>query len=161
MLTWRIYVGVVLAAAICSATFTACQAQGDGHQALMDEIERDVQMPKYARPLNAYGRSYALVGPDKVRAVYLLPLPPFPYRANQCSTITPDGKLRRCTEAEIEQGRHQDEQIANSRPAAGRQRWFDNPENLPEINDGGCMQITVEYEIVTKRFLRVECNGNA
>ena len=42
---------------------------------------------------------------------------------------------------------------------AGKRRWFDKPDDLPQIFDGGCMQVTVEFDIATHRIFSVTCNG--
>ncbi len=113
-------------------------SEGGRERALMDEIESSVRLPTGAHPIADYGRYYAFDGMDKVRAVYLVPL------------VLPRSLRAR--------GSRQD--WVNDLPADKR-RWEGRADRLPHVFDGGCMMVTIEYDIATKRFLRVDCDGNA
>jgi hypothetical protein len=43
---------------------------------------------------------------------------------------------------------------------AGKRRWLDDPEALPFMCDGGCGQINVEFDPVS-RTVTAFCNGRA
>ncbi|MDB5707902.1 MAG: hypothetical protein JWN66_5018 [Sphingomonas bacterium] len=130
------------------------------HDALMDEIERTVRLPKSANPLSSYGKSYAFAKPGKVMAIYLIP-EPLHDPSLGCAVITEDLGSRPCTSQEIKESRDRDARSVADQVGAGKRRWLDDPRDLPDISDGGCTQITIEYDVASKRFLHVACNGLA
>jgi hypothetical protein len=44
---------------------------------------------------------------------------------------------------------------------SGKRKWYGTVADLPFVFDGGCMQVRLEYQISTHRFLSVSCNGYA
>jgi hypothetical protein len=138
----------------------AASAPGDPRQALMNEIEASVRLPKGARPLSAYGRYYTYLKPGKVLAIYVIPSPP-PRLDQGCEVSTKDVDFRPCTKAEIKESYDRlAAQVALELPA-GKRRWMDRAYDIPDISDGGCRQVTIEYSISSKRFLILQCNGLA
>ncbi|MBV9929761.1 MAG: hypothetical protein JO013_02305 [Alphaproteobacteria bacterium] len=135
-------------------------AGGGGRDALMDEIERKVVLPDGARPLRDYGRNYALAGRGIVRGTYLLPLPPRD-PASGCAVMLPDLTSRPCTRKEVRQSVAAEAALTAAQTRAGTRRWFDDPRRLPRIFDGGCAQVTVEYDVAAHHVLAVACNGDA
>lgn len=133
-------------------------ATSRSHEALMDKIERAVVLPKGAKPLNAYGRNYAFSGRDKVVATYLLPSAPLDM-SEGCDVMLEDGKSRPCTKKEIAKAAKSDASNVAAQTPAGKRRWYDSVRSLPEISDGGCMQVRVEYDIATRHVSTATCNG--
>jgi hypothetical protein len=144
----------LLSATLCVA---ACsQAPESRETAIMNEIEQAVVLPRDAKPLEKYGRNYAPAGGGKVLATYLIPFPPLE-RSKGCEVME-NWASRPCTEKEIEAS---DARTVEAQTPAGKRRWFNDPRSLPFINDGGCTQVSVEYNVTTHRILTVGCNGEA
>lgn len=140
-----------------SATL-ACANTLAPHEALMDEIEQAVVLPKGAQPLSAYGRNYALYAPGRVMATYLLPSPA-PKYSDGCYKM---GKtIRPCTKDEIEESFSSRTRRATLETQANTRRWYDDPNDLPSMFDGGCTQIKVIYDIPSHSIASVTCNGLA
>ncbi|HKX88013.1 MAG TPA: hypothetical protein VJM13_02285, partial [Sphingopyxis sp.] len=118
-----------------------------------------IALPPAAEPLDAYGRYYRYAEPGKVAAVFLIPIPP--RDTDGCSVVTRSSGMRDCTAAEIEEIRDRDAAVAARQLAAGKRRWMPAATDIPEISDGGCMQINILYEVAARRFLFVACNGDA
>jgi hypothetical protein len=119
---------------------------------LMDEIEAKLRLPPGAQPLGHYARFYAFDAPGKVIAVYVVPEPRDP-PGEKCEEVTVDGKSR---------------PVACPPPhawppgvAAGRRRWVRNRREMPWIMDGGCLQISVTYDLKSGKIERATCNGYA
>ena len=129
-------------------------------QALTDEIERAITLPDGAQPLNAYGRNYAFDGQGKVVATYLIPLLNTSLDEG-CEVMLDNFESRPCTQNEIRELADAGASMAASQTPAGEVRWHDSPKSLHFINDGGCPQINVEYDVTARRVLAVECNGEA
>jgi major membrane immunogen (membrane-anchored lipoprotein) len=121
---------------------------------LMEEIERAVSLPPGASPLSAYGRNYAYFGRDFVRGEYLIPDPPMT-ESTSCSHW---GGVP-CTKEEVQEMIKSDKAFRATMASAGERRWFKSVDDLPGVNDGGCIQITVEYHIPTRSVLFAACNG--
>tara|TARA_B100000378_G_scaffold270455_1_gene259707 strand:+ start:799 stop:1260 length:462 start_codon:yes stop_codon:yes gene_type:complete len=129
-------------------------------QALTDEIEQTVRLPDGAQPLTAYGRNYAFDGQDKVVATYLIPS----LHSSQdegCEVMLDNFDSRPCTQEEIKELAEAEASMTASQTPAGEIRWHESPKSLPFINDGGCAQVNVEYDVAAHRILAVECNGEA
>ena len=124
----------------------------------MDEIERTITLPKHAHAPNDYGRAYAFAKPGKVLAVYLIPSAPRD-PSEGCSVADKYSDFRPCTKREVERAHGFNAAIRASQVQAGKRVWLNDSRRLPSIFDGGCTQITVEYDAVAKRFLHVVCNG--
>ena len=145
---WEVILPVLLAAA---------DAPGDARQRLMNKIEASVRLPKGARSLNGYARYYAYRTPDKVLAVYVIPSPPPDNRG--CAVVMKDMGSRPCTQAEIKEMIDSFAERAARQLPAGKRRWLRSPHDMPNLSDGGCRQVTIEYSIAANRFLVVQCNG--
>lgn len=126
----------------------------------MNEIESALVLPKGAKPLNAYGRNYAFSGRDKVIATYLLPSAPLDI-SQGCDVMLEDGNSRPCTREEIAKTAKLDVRNMAAQTPAGKRRWYESFHSLPAISDGGCVQVSVEYDIVTRHVLTATCNGYA
>ena len=148
-----------LALAACAPTDARAPLQ-DAQEALMDAIEASVQLPKEAYPLGEYRRHYAYGDNGQVFAIYLIPMPP-PKVDDGCEVMTADFGTRPCTKAEIEEARATNAKMAADRAPAGQRRWMKDTGSLPTIFDGGCAQVTIEYDIASARVLSARCNGHA
>lgn len=134
-------------------------------EALMDEIEKAVVLPRAAQPMKSYGRNYASSGPDRVVATYLTPLPPLALREG-CEVVLQDLTSRPCTKSDIvasarwnaDAAKANAIRVATQTPA-GERRWYSSAGSLPFINDGGCMQVWVEYDTKNHRVIALSCNG--
>jgi hypothetical protein len=126
------------------------------HEDLMNQIESRIVLPAGARPLGAYGRNYAFSGRDRVLAVYLIPERPYDEHGG---CVHGDGI--ECTKREVRALVREREILMASQASAGRRRWYQQANKLPGIEDGGCMQVTIQYDIPGKRVLSVACNGLA
>lgn len=121
---------------------------------LMDDIESTIVLPPDAKPWNAYGRNYALWDNGQVVAIYLVPERTL---TESYSCVHGDGVV--CSKAEVRKIVEDNRKRRAAYAAANEQRWFDNKSDLPAINDGGCNQITIRYDIKARRFLWAGCNG--
>lgn len=146
--------------ALFSVAASASATPSTRQQQLMDEVERSVILPKDAKPLNAYGRNYAFSGKTKVVATYLIPFPPRD-RSDGCDVLLKNFDTRPCTKKEIAESVRSDARSVAAQTPAGSRRWYRSPDSLPFIDDGGCMQINVEYDIAAHHVVRVSCNGYA
>lgn len=129
-------------------------------RAVMDAIERIVVLPPRARPLAAYGRNYAWADATHVVATYLLPSPPSP-PTEGCAVMIEDFRTRPCSRREIADIARRDAESRAAETPAGQRRWFAKPGDLPFIFDGGCIQVSVDYDVTSRRITRAVCNGYA
>ena len=120
----------------------------------MDEIERQVVLPKDAQPLASYGRNYAYFDNSNVVATYLIPLAP-PTVGDGCEVMLENASSRPCTEEEVAEGTT----AKDTETVAGKRRWFGSSNNLPFISDGGCAQVNITYDATAHRMLSITCNG--
>lgn len=119
---------------------------------LMNEIEKQVQLPKGARPLSEYARYYANKDDGVVVAVFLIPIKDDIAPGESCEELFENftsGKMP-CEPMQFEWAL-----------PAGERRWFKDQRDLPWINDGGCAQVDVEFDIAKSTVKHVECNGEA
>ena len=117
---------------------------------LMDRIEHLIQLPVGAYPLNSYARAYKFSSQDQVRAFYFLP--DLKYDQWFC-----DGAKR---------GGRTNGQVALACPPpegmkADERRWFGDDVYLPDVCDGGCGFIDVEYNLKSGAVVSVRCHGHA
>ncbi len=151
----------LLLLAACAPSSSRDPAPADAReQALMDEIETSVRLPAGANPLSGYGRSYAYAAPGEVRAVYLVPYGP-PEAGQGCEVMTEDSKSRPCTAREVADAPASGAGLRAAQVPAGKRRWIKDVRALPRISDGGCMQVTIDYDVAARKFLSVACNGEA
>jgi hypothetical protein len=141
-----------LAVMVVAAISTSCANPPD-REAIMDEIEKNVTLPRDAQAFELYGRNYAFHGPEQVRAAYYIPRAPLTEKmgcyvgGKPCSK---DYVRKLMQDNAAERARH---------AAAGQRRWFETERDLPALFDGGCSIIHIKYEIATRRILSVSCNG--
>jgi hypothetical protein len=135
---------------------TAAAPSGNTRQQeeLMDRIQRAVILPRGAKPIKFYGQNYAFVGNTQVKAVYFIPEPLF---TEKSGCVHGDGKP--CPPDEIGRMVRENAKRRAGYASAGGRRWFANERDLPSIMDGGCFQITIRYDIPTRRVLGASCNG--
>lgn len=142
------------------ATSTSAILPASRERAVMDAIERSIALPRQARPLAAYGRNYAWADATHVIATYILPSPPSE-PGEGCALMTDDFRTRPCTPEENADMARQEARLRAAETPAGQRRWFARPNDLPSMMDGGCMQISVEYDVASRRVTRAICNGYA
>ena len=49
--------------------------------------------------------------------------------------------------------------MAASQAPAGKRRWFRMWFTLPDVYDGGCSVVTIEFDTAAHRVLAAKCNG--
>lgn len=129
-------------------------------EALMDEIERQIQLPAGAHRLDEYGRYYAFAGKRRVEAVYMLPPEPEtpdPRPADWgCEEVLLNGKDLATREVPCPP-----EPDLSRYLKAGQRRWVADREALPFIADGGCTVVHVDFDLKTRKVEHVGCNGHA
>ncbi len=147
--------GLLLSVALSCLT-TACAGEPERSDPILNEIEQLIALPQDAFALEEYGRAYARSG-NKVIGHYLVPIDYGIGPNDDCEEAQADGSTIPCAAGWREQ---YEAQIPEQVPA-GERRWYDDPLDLPFISDGGCLMISFDYHLDTKRFSRVECNGVA
>jgi hypothetical protein len=119
------------------------------HSALMDQIEKQVQLPKGAAVLKSYVRIYTSGGKDQIIAVYLLPSV-IERTANQdCEDLTSTGAARMvpCVAPQVRKLK------------AGERIWVSKSADLPFEDVPGCEVITLAYSTRNTRFDELSCVG--
>ena len=116
----------------------------------MDAIEQKVRLPSNAGPIEHYARAYAYGSPTRIAAVYFRPDrshdPAFCQEAKR-GGVDNGQILLGCA---LPDGMKQDER-----------RWVTSDEALPQVSDGGCDYIDVEFDLVTATVTRLACHGEA
>jgi hypothetical protein len=120
------------------------------NEAIMVEIEKQVQLPKGALPLNDYARFYADAGRGEVAAVYMLPSVIEKMAAEECEQLTgiDTSKNVPCATSEI------------GKVKAGERQWVGGHENLPFEVAPGCEVITLGFDSGRRRVVEVGCVGH-
>ena len=118
----------------------------------MNQIEKQVQLPKGARPLGEYARYYADTKGGEVVAVYLIPMNDEIRPGESCAELLENFTTR---EVPCEPMHHP------WAVGAGERRWVKSEQDLPFINDGGCGQVTVIFDKAKSVVKRANCNGVA
>ena len=120
------------------------------NEALIAQIEKQVQLPKGALPLNYYARFYADAGHDEVAAVYMLPSVIEKMAAEQCEQLTgiDTSKSVPCVSSEI------------GKMKAGQRLWVGGQENLPFEVAPGCDVITLGFDRGRRQFIEIGCVGH-
>lgn len=137
---------------------SSCTNLSSQEEELMNAIERAVILSPPMKSLDAYGRYYRYAEPGNIAAVYLIPAPSS--EPEGCSVMT-ENDMRDCTAEEVDELRQRAATEVPRELPAGARRWVDKATEIPEINDGGCQQVNILYDVATRRFLRLECNGEA
>src|SRR5690349_5953289 len=74
--------------AVAAGFLAACASETvDEREAIMDLIERQVQLPTGARPLGEYARYYADTGNGEITAVYMMPMDDQPRPGDTCARL--------------------------------------------------------------------------
>lgn len=97
---------------------------------LVDHIERRVVLPPKADPFSNYVRYYTRGADGKIVAAYFLPVYPEPLE-NICRFVDSAGLTL------------QDANPTLLPHVPGERVWVNRPELMPQMNDGGCIFITV------------------
>lgn len=126
----------------------------------MDGIEKQAKLPDGAFPYSEYGRNYTYLKDGKVMGVYLIP--PKPSDPDEgCSAIGDDDKLEPCSAQDLKEIADMERQLIESQAKANERRWFVSvDQDFPGINDGGCSQVTIIYDVASDKILTTECNGS-
>ena len=123
-----------------------------GREALLSQIERQIELPKHARPLTAYVRYYAVDSAENVIGVYMLPgldeLPP----GEQCEELRLEGPDVPCSM----------DWPKSKEVGPGRSVWVKDQYSLPMAygDERGCGMVTVVYKPAQQRFLEVRCSDD-
>ena len=119
------------------------------HGALMDQIERQVQLPKGAGALNDYARIYTTGGKDQVIAVYVLPSVLERAANQECEDLTSTGTSRRvpCVSPLVQKIK------------AGERTWVPTSASLPFEDVPACEVITLAYSLRDNHFEELGCVG--
>ncbi len=135
----------------------ACDGQATRHRTLMEEIERSICLPQGAYPLTHYARHYAFADRSRITATYVTQRNSIdPARI---SGIIVDDVWRPLTAGEITAMKVEQAQTLAIWGEAGKRYWHDRIDDVPMIDDGGCEQVNVTYDVAAKRFDYVMCNG--
>jgi len=127
-------------------------AQTEEHQRaeLIGKIEQSIHLPVGAYPLSAYARVYKFSSQDRVTAFYFVP----------------DVKHDQWFCDGAKKGGRTNGQVALACPPpkgmkADERRWFGDDVYLPDVCDGGCGYIDVEYNVKSGSVISAKCHGRA
>ena len=120
------------------------------HTESMDAIENNVQIPSGAGPIIKFARTYKYASSTRVVAFYFVP----------------DDKPDEAFCKGAKEGGPTNGQILLGCPPpdgmkAGERRWVSDDVFLPDVNDGGCNYIDVEYDLKSKSVTYANCHGEA
>jgi len=119
---------------------------------MMNEIEKQVQLPKGARNIDNYARYYAAGPEGQVIGIYLLPVGGSAV-TGECEELMEDMTSR---PVPCPQLRFPTDDIK-----AGERRWLEDQQKLPLVNDGGCDVVNVLFNPTTRQIEQAICNGVA
>ncbi len=137
-MTPRLFVvAVTLLAVACSKSEVQQQGQ------LMDEVERQVQLPKEALRLDDYARFYAPAANDEILGTYVVPAED---TGHDCEKLVSSSV--RCPS--LSKGLK-----------AGQRQWLDNSKLLPVADRPGCAVVNVVYDPATGEVDQAFCNSPA
>jgi hypothetical protein len=106
----------------------------------MDEVERQISLPKGAQPLAAYTRYYASAPNGEVVAVYLLP----GLQRRECN----DEMSSECPPLD-----------GTRNLKAGERLWVDNSARLPRPTTYGCAVVNVAFNPDAAQVTQASCGG--
>ena len=149
------------------AASTGCTSDISDQTRIMQMIETRVQLPEGAEPIEAYSRNYAKLSDQKVRAIFIEPYEPSPihdtedYGCEILADIDESGEFesRPCTRDELEETQELDKAISKSHGKKNESRWFKDSNELPGMDDGGCSQIEIIFDLRSDSFETIRCNG--
>jgi hypothetical protein len=127
-------------------------ATGSFEQLALD-IEKQVQLPKGAKPLEAYARYYVRPVDGEVVATYVLPGLDEPAPGEGCEELREDMSSVPCTFSAPK----------SAQVGAGNRVWLRDVSEMPmPLRDAGaCGVVTLVYQIAERRFLEVTCFGQS
>jgi len=136
-------------------------------QEIMRAIETRVQLPARSSPIQEYSRNYVLLSAQKILAVFVLPHESIQvegvedFGCERLSEIDENGEIESspCTASEIDEIREMEEGLSETFGKANESRWFKSSDDLPHMEDGGCSQINIIFDLRLDTFEQVECNG--
>jgi hypothetical protein len=132
---------------------SCAQAPERSRQAkLMDEIEQKLRLPEGASRLDRYARFYAFGRGGKVVATYVIPYRHEPQPDEGCEQIEDNGTWH---EVECEPPKPWPEGAS-----AGQRKWVATERDLPFRADGGCSQVSIDFDPATHE-VEASCNGAA
>ena len=134
---------------VSSVLLASCSSEERQHRALMDQIEKQVQLPKGAGALNDYARIYTIGGNDQVIAIYVLPSVVERAADQECEDLTTTGTTRMvpCVSPQVRKIK------------AGERSWVPTSASLPFEDVPGCEVITLAYSLRDRRFEELGCVG--
>ena len=119
-----------------------------GNNGLMDEIETKVELPSGALPIEKYSRYYAWKSRHIVKGVFIIHHERFRSSIRQmCGEGQYPGSFP-C-------GENKEDLLVDP----NQRRWIRVVDELPGMSDGGCGQLTFEYDVQKKLKPQLECNG--
>ena len=119
----------------------------------MDQIEKQVQLPRDARPLRDYARYYAYADTGDVKAIYLVPFDDDLKPGEGCDELLEDFTSKQVPCPDLD--------IPTMNLKAGQRRWMRDNRHLPAVNDGGCAVVNVSFDWKKGKVKEVRCNGFA
>ncbi len=138
---------------VAALLLTNCSTPEERQQnALMDQIEKQVQLPKGARPLGDYARYYTYAENGDVHGVYLMPFNDESRAGESCEELSANFTSRDVPCPSLQ---------SPDAIAVGKRKWLVDRHDLPFINDGGCMEVDVVFDPLKARVKSVDCNGKA
>ncbi|RSU54750.1 hypothetical protein [Sphingobium yanoikuyae] len=145
----------------CLLGLASCDRAGLDRQAMLAaQIEKQVKLPEGAAKLSDYGRNYAFKEAGIVTGIYLIPIGK-EERNEGCEVMLANMASRPCSAQEMAGISDMQRAIDDGQAKAGESRWFASEKELPYINDGGCSQVSLEYDVQQKRVVTIGCNGEA
>ncbi|WOE75423.1 hypothetical protein [Alterisphingorhabdus coralli] len=134
------------------------QTENTGYQDMLArKIESTITLPDDAYEMEQYARVYFLASNDEVHARYI---------RNFDNALKPDETCEQevllnngesttrpvpCPEFLYEKPQFQTDQSV----------WVDDETEFPGIDDGGCILVSIIYDLKTNSFKSVSCNGQA
>lgn len=128
---------------------SSCADDRDENARMASAIDAALTLPDGAAPIDSYARYYSVRPDGKIQATYVVAASEdAPKPADYgCTEITSDDQLKDipCP--------------ADDSPRAGDQRWV-NSDEIPIVDDGGCLIINILYDPSSNRVEAADCNGS-
>lgn len=150
----------VLVLAAAAALPFSSQAKGPGRESLMDEIERKVRLPFGARPLAEYGRYYFFGEKDRAEGVYFHTFDPASGDLGPAHLSCVEGVMREGKPA-VRAIPCPADPAARRYLRAGHRQWVAGRSAVPTVHDGGCVRVSVTFNLKSRMVERIGCNGIA
>jgi hypothetical protein len=120
------------------------------HAEIMNAIEHGIRLPPGSKSLNRYARTYKYASPSRVIAFYFIP------DDKHDEWFCKGAKVGGPTNGQI--------LLACAPPdgmTPGERRWLGDKVFLPDVSDGGCTYVDVEYDLKSKAVIHAYCHGEA